>query len=71
MAEGSIQMVEEESDLETGPVQSEGVLTFSVVDAFSNSEGGTLLGEGGVPGPHSVRLASISCTHGVPSRLVG
>ena len=27
-------MVEEESDLETGPVQSEGVLTFSVVDAF-------------------------------------
>ena len=67
---GSILIVE---DGEGGaePVQSDGVLTAGRVVASAKGEGWALPGEGGVPGPCLDKSASISCTHGVLSHLVG
>ena len=46
---------------------------LAVGDSWSlpDGEGWALLGEGGVPGPCLDRSASMSCTRGVFSRLVG
>ena len=64
-------MVEGGSDPGMGPVQSVGVLTVGGVTASAGDKGWALPGEGGVPGPHCDRSASILCTCGVPSHLVG
>ena len=50
-----------------------GEVASAVGDSWSlpNGEGWSLLGEGGVPGPRLIRSASMSCTCGVVSHLVG
>ena len=53
------------------PVQSVEVLTAGGVTVSASNEGRALPGEGGVPGPHYDRSASISHTCGVLSCLVG
>ena len=67
---GLILIVEDGED-GVGLVQSDGVVAAGGVVASANGEGWALPGEGGVPSPCLDKLASILCTCGVLSCLVG